>query len=674
MKVQSKVIFLLAVSMAGILTGSCGYVKALNGKYGRDYSWGQGGFVLNTTDDDAIVQTVATSLTNLTPTFVVGDTADNVTQSFTLPMSIDGCAITWTASDGSSVVVDANGSATVTRKNAASNATVTLTATITKGSATATKSFDVVVVRNLSDAEAVASCKERLTTAAITFAAPDTAAAVTQNLTLPSTFSDCSVAWASGSASTISNAGVVTRPSGAAASDATVTLTATVSKGYDSDTKAVTVIVAHDTTDAEAVAVCKANLSTSVITLGGSDTVSAVTQNVSLPASFGGCSLTWSSGTPGTISNAGVVTRPASGSSNATVTLTATISRNSDAGATDSKGMNFTVVAHTNASYVASCKSLLSTNDFLFSGTDTASSVTGNITLPAVKGSCTLTWSSGTPSVIANDGTYGTRPLCSATNATVSLTATISFNGVNDTKALTVTAPKWTPAQAVTHDLPLVAIGYTNPDTAASVTQDLALLPTSGSYGSTVTWTSDIPSHIPDGSSGVVNRGYGSADSTVTLTAAVACSTTSQTTTFPLTVIKLGTIDLSDSSLSAGISGGGTLKMSTKVNVAATLTPAGATVMYRACAALSTSASLASITTMDAITNVGTCSNTFGSPLVLPSTSPACCTIAVRDDLYFKVPGSGQTWRFRVYAYAQGAPAEDHHKRLYDVSGDVTPN
>lgn len=74
-----------------------------------------------------------------------------------------------------------------------------------------------------------------------------------------------------------------------------------------------------------------------------------------------------------------------------------------------------------------------------FSGTDTISSVTADLTL-AESGSngTTISWNSDTPGVIANDGTV-TRPTPTSGDATVVLIATITLNGETDTKTFTIT-------------------------------------------------------------------------------------------------------------------------------------------------------------------------------------------------------------------------------------------
>lgn len=75
-----------------------------------------------------------------------------------------------------------------------------------------------------------------------------------------------------------------------------------------------------------------------------------------------------------------------------------------------------------------------------YSGTDTASSVTGALTLPAVgvNGS-TIMWVSSAPAIISNDGKTVVRPLDGQGDASVTLTAIIVGNGYSDTKTFTVT-------------------------------------------------------------------------------------------------------------------------------------------------------------------------------------------------------------------------------------------
>ncbi len=160
------------------------------------------------------------------------DSVTSVTQALTLPTTGDnGTTITWVSSD---TTVIANVGA-VTRP--AADATVTLTATITKNEASDTKTFTLTVKKTLSDAESVAADKAALD---IGYAGTDSATSVTQALTLPTTGDNgTTITWVSSDTTVIANDGAVTRP----AADATVTLTATITKNEASDTKTFTLTV-----------------------------------------------------------------------------------------------------------------------------------------------------------------------------------------------------------------------------------------------------------------------------------------------------------------------------------------------------------------------------------------------------------------------------------------------
>ncbi|GAB6006821.1 hypothetical protein JCM12214_27210 [Geobacillus vulcani] len=94
------------------------------------------------TATSADVAAVAAAKAALAIGYASGDDANNVTQDLTLPTTSNGATITWTSSNPSVVATDGK----VTRPaTGQSDATVTLTATITKGSATDTKTFTVTV-------------------------------------------------------------------------------------------------------------------------------------------------------------------------------------------------------------------------------------------------------------------------------------------------------------------------------------------------------------------------------------------------------------------------------------------------------------------------------------------------------------------------------------------------
>ncbi|MEK3719013.1 immunoglobulin-like domain-containing protein [Paenibacillus sp. FSL H8-0034] len=194
----------------------------------------------------------------LTIGYANGDSATSVKSSLNLPTTgANGTTVTWSSSDTS--VVDNDG--TVTRPTA--DTSVTLTATISKGTSTATKTFTVTVVKATGNSEtAVAASINAL---AIDYAIGDSATSVTQNLTLATTdaANGTTITWSSSNTAVVSNTGVVVRP----AVDTVVTLTATVSSGSNSGTKAFEVTV-------------KASTSVTTVTYLTYNTTASVTNSV----------------------------------------------------------------------------------------------------------------------------------------------------------------------------------------------------------------------------------------------------------------------------------------------------------------------------------------------------------------------------------------------------------
>ncbi len=281
----------------------------------------------------------------------------------------------------------------------------------------------------LSDQESVAADKAALD---IGYAGTDSATSVTQDMTLPTTgASGTTISWTSSDTTVIANDGAVTRP----AADATVTLTATITKNTESDTKEFTLTVLKDAglSDTESVAAAKTAL---VITYAQGDSETSVTQDMTLPTTgASGTTITWTSSDTTVIASDGTVIRPAA---DATVTLTATIEKN---GVSDTKTFTLTVKKDlSDAESVAADKAAL---DIDYAGTDSETSVTQDMTLPTTGASgTTISWASDVPGVIANDGTV-TRPDVNAANdASVTLTATITKNSESDTKTFTLTVIK----------------------------------------------------------------------------------------------------------------------------------------------------------------------------------------------------------------------------------------
>lgn len=141
---------------------------------------------------------------------------------------------------------------------------------------------------------------------------------VISDITLPTSGERrTAITWQSANPDVVSASGVVTRPS----SDTNVRLTATVSIGEITRTVPVTVHVRGTTSPDQAAVESAAAL----LTVPGLDDVRG---NITLPSAAGsGITVTWSSSDAGTINGDGVVNRPATGSEQKTVTLTATFTK-----------------------------------------------------------------------------------------------------------------------------------------------------------------------------------------------------------------------------------------------------------------------------------------------------------------------------------------------------------
>ncbi len=329
------------------------------------------------------------------------DSVTSVTQALTLPTTGDnGTTITWVSSD---TTVIANDGA-VTRP--AADATVTLTATITKNEASDTKTFTLTVLKDagLSDTESVAADKDALD---ISYAGTDSVTSVTQALTLPTTGDNgTTITWVSSDTTVIANDGAVTRP----AADATVTLTATITKNEASDTKTFTLTVLKDAglSDTESVAAAKTAL---VITYAQGDSATSVTQDMTLPTTgASGTTISWTSSDTAVNANDGAVTRPDFIGADTSVTLTATITKNS---ASDTKTFTLTVIKKdqvdiTNLDSAAFSLTVANTTVPALTGATHTAMVGGSLSLTAGTDydlSITGTGVSSGAVSIANDGT-----------------------------------------------------------------------------------------------------------------------------------------------------------------------------------------------------------------------------------------------------------------------------
>lgn len=157
---------------------------------------------------------------------------------------------------------------------------------------------------------------------------------------------------------------------------------------------------------------------------------SAVTDNLSLPAKgAGGSAITWASSNPSVVSATGVVTRPAPGTGNKTVTLTATASY-----AGYSATRTFTVTVVQDITDREKVKNAL--RDIVLWDED---AVRGNITLPATGArGVTFTWCSDNSKVISAAGVV-TRPAYGSKPRKVRLSVKATKGRASDTREFTLT-------------------------------------------------------------------------------------------------------------------------------------------------------------------------------------------------------------------------------------------
>jgi hypothetical protein len=373
----------------------------------------------------------------------------------------------------------------------------------------------------------------------IGFGSNDSAQSVTGPIQLAATGKKGSViTWSSSKPSVLSNNGLtVVRP---ASIDETVVLTATITVNQATETKtftllikALTVVV---TTDAQKVAADKAALN---ITFNGTDTATSVTQALApLPTTgANGSTITWYSGSPSFISNDGkTVIRPTTGNGDVVVFMFAFVTSNT---VSDAKMFQLTIKQQlTDNQKVAADKAALEIN---FGGSDTLTRVTrpvDQLLASGVNGS-QITWTSGSTSIISNDGKTVNRPAQGVGDATVLMTAIITKNAVSDIKVFTLTVKQeFTNVEKVAADKADLVITFGESDLATQVTKPLSL-PTTGYYGSTIIWISSNPTIISNNGTAISRPAHGTGDAAVTLTAYINYSGIVDLKTFPIIVKQL---------------------------------------------------------------------------------------------------------------------------------------
>ena len=314
------------------------------------------------TDDVAVTEAMNNlqALGDAAISYASGDDKNSVTQNIDLATTSDfenyGTTISWSSNAPSYISNDNNGTVTRPAFNHSSvdDQTVTLTAKISKGTEEASTTFTLTVIEaEPTDQQAVNAVWGDFNSLAskITYASGDSANSVTQGLTLVTSTDDemygCTITWSSTDTSVVEANGTVHRPvylDGDKAATLSVTVTKNTTTNGPNEIETVTVLKAAMTDDV-AVSLAKEALVAADISYAAGDSAASVTQNITLPTSGeNGTTISWGSSNTGAISTSGStgsVTRPDCGSGNATVTLTATISKGAES---DTKTFSVTVI------------------------------------------------------------------------------------------------------------------------------------------------------------------------------------------------------------------------------------------------------------------------------------------------------------------------------------------
>lgn len=447
-----------------------------------------------------------------------------------------GSTISWTSSNTDVVAEDGTVTPSTLEQG---NRTVTLTATLSKGSATrVTKSFCITV--KAPDFIVVQADYDRLTESII-LNGNDSLDNIISNMNLPTSGQYGSVIqWESSNTAAVNRDGTVTKND----VDETVTLTAhisaysvTMDKTFDVTVKAWSMIEEG---------IVNADASWLDATINENVDVSCVTSNIHLPTSgLNGSAISWETDNAVVLNTEGTVTRPTFNDGDEIVTLTATISKGSY---TVTKVFTVIVksVEQTDAEKVAADCLWLTESNIVVGNNPSLDQIMGNLVLPLEGPNLsTISWTSDNSAVVDEFG-WVIRPTYTNGDETVTLTATITNGSFATNRIFIVKVIKLeqTEEEKVIADAAwLTNAKLLNENISLdSVTGDLSL-PVEGPNGSMIGWTSDMSSVV--NSEGIVTRPtYTKGDEIVTLTATISKGSYTTNKTFTVKVIKLDQTDV----------------------------------------------------------------------------------------------------------------------------------
>ena len=422
----------------------------------------------------------------------------------------------------------------VTRPDASSSdAVVTLTATISKGSVTAAKTFVLTVIK--------AAPTDIGTLGGFSIDVDDTTA---ETNTEGSHNAEVNGGLSPGSDYTLSitsplsitDAGVITIPdSYSSIGTHTITVTATGIGNYVG-TKEASFTLTVLLSDADAVAAAQTALDITDITFASGEDKDNVKQDLTLPLSGDeGTAISWSSDNTAIVAAMGTVTRPSASSSDVSVTLTATITKGA---ATDTKTFVLTVIKE-EPTDIGTLGSFTIDVDDTTAETNTAGShsvtVNGGLS-PGSDYTLTIT----NPLSITDAGAISIPGSYSSTGShiiTVTATGSGNYSGTKEAVfTLTVLLSDADAVAAAQTALDITDITFASGEDKDNVKQDLTL-PLSGDEGTAISWNSDNTAIVA--ATGTVTRpSASSGDTAVTLTATITKGSVTATKTFVLTVIK----------------------------------------------------------------------------------------------------------------------------------------
>jgi len=424
------------------------------------------------TDQEAVNKDVET----LEIEYAEGDSAEQVTADLTLPLTGErGTQISWVSEN--EYLIDNEGQ--VFRPSISK--TVQLTATISKGDISGTKTFLLMVLaEEITDQMAVEKESELIN---IVFSSDDTAESVKYNIELPvSSVYGCDILWNSSHENIISTQGQVNRQN----EDVIVSLNAVISKGEFSISRSftLTVLAVNEEVLTEEQEVNAAADALEIIFAPG-DSADSVTSNVILPdQGLYDTSIIWISFYEDVMSNEGQVIRQ---NEEFQVTLKAIISKGNYSTFRIFTALvlpeNYGILTEeeeVNAAYDAL--------EIIFAAGDSADSVTSNLVFPS-EGlyETSITWTSTDLDCISKEGIVTPQE----EDTTLEVWATLTKGDSTKYKRFFITVPKkvLTDQEKVDEDWENLSPIFTAGDTLNHVTGNLTL-PSLGNRGTEITWTS----------------------------------------------------------------------------------------------------------------------------------------------------------------------------------------